>query len=433
MCTCRPISSSPGVAAIRSSSRGASASATPNLASGLPVSIAACVSPGTLGFTRTRTRWPAGARRASRSTSSGPSMTIRPTPASSAATRSASRFALPCSSTCAGSNPADSAIASSPAEATSQPSPSCGEDPHDGSARQRLGGEVHVGRGVARGERGQVLARGRAQAVLVDDEDRGPVLRRDVGERAAADGQAPVGQTPRRPREDAGEAHTEMSRRRIRAAPAAAKASRVGGEQQRGRQLPERVVECRHPGRRGRGAAREPAADRVAGAGDDAEQRLDQEDPAERADDRSDLVAHERADADPERGEQAAGDRAAGDELRRVAAADAGVDVARRQQPKPDGGGERRRRQAQHEAGRERRDELGEHEPRAVGHGEQARRDRAVPELRRDDQDPEHEREDLRDARRCRRSRAPGPRCSRSRRRARRARRSTRRGRARPA
>ncbi len=99
------------------------------------------------------------------------------------------------------------------------------EDPHDGSARQRLGGEVHVGRGVARRERGQVLARGRAQAVLVDDEDRGPVLRGDVGERAAADGQAPVGQAPRRPREDAGEAHTEMSRRRIRAAPAAANTS----------------------------------------------------------------------------------------------------------------------------------------------------------------------------------------------------------------
>ena len=38
-------------------SAGASSSETPNLASGLPVSIAACVSPGTAGLTRSSTRW----------------------------------------------------------------------------------------------------------------------------------------------------------------------------------------------------------------------------------------------------------------------------------------------------------------------------------------------------------------------------------------
>ena len=55
-----------------------------------------------------------------------------PTPASSASPMSTSLLALPCSRTCSGSNPAASAIASSPAEATSQPSPS--------SARMRVTG-----------------------------------------------------------------------------------------------------------------------------------------------------------------------------------------------------------------------------------------------------------------------------------------------------
>ena len=62
--------------------------------------------------------------RSRRSTSSGPSITIMPTPAASASPMSSSLLALPCSRMCAGSKPAASAIASSPAEATSQPRPS---------------------------------------------------------------------------------------------------------------------------------------------------------------------------------------------------------------------------------------------------------------------------------------------------------------------
>ena len=124
MCTCRPSSSRPSSPATRSISAGAWPSGTPNFASALPVSTAACVSPGTAGLTRIRTRWPLAPRRTSRSTSSALSITIRPTPAASASPMSRSLLALPCSRRCSGSNPADRAIASSPAEATSQPSPS---------------------------------------------------------------------------------------------------------------------------------------------------------------------------------------------------------------------------------------------------------------------------------------------------------------------
>jgi hypothetical protein len=85
---------------------------------------------------------------------------------------SRSLLALPCSRMCAGSNPAASA--------------------------QRLGGEVHVGAGMAPVELLAVLARGRAQGVLVDHERGRPELLRHVRERAAADRQPPVG--GRRPR-----------------------------------------------------------------------------------------------------------------------------------------------------------------------------------------------------------------------------------------
>ena len=109
---------------ILSISAGASSSATPNFASGLPVSIAAYVLPGTAGFTRSSTRWVLVASRSRRSTSSSPSITMTPTPASNAAWMSVSLLALPCSRMCSASNPAASAIASSPADATSHPSPS---------------------------------------------------------------------------------------------------------------------------------------------------------------------------------------------------------------------------------------------------------------------------------------------------------------------
>src|SRR4051812_27285564 len=122
MWTCRPRRSNALPAS--SISAGAWASGTPNLSSLPPVETEACVSPGTSGLMRTSTRWLAGARRLSRATSSALSITISPTPASTASAMSPSDFALPCRRIFSGSNPAFSAIASSPSPATSQPTPS---------------------------------------------------------------------------------------------------------------------------------------------------------------------------------------------------------------------------------------------------------------------------------------------------------------------
>ena len=238
------------MAAIRSSSRGASASATPNLASGLPVSIAACVSPGTLGFTRTRTRWPAGARRASRSTSSGPSMTIRPTPASRAATRSASRFALPCSSTCAGSNPADRAIASSPADATSQPNPSCARIRITGAhgsalvakctsvAGWRDANAARYSRAVARRPSSSMTKTGVPCSAATSASAQPPTARRPSGRRPAVRGRTPARLTPRCPGAASGprpRRRTRARRRRAAARPAAARAGRRSSTSRRSR------------------------------------------------------------------------------------------------------------------------------------------------------------------------------------------------------
>jgi hypothetical protein len=67
------------------------------------------------------------------------------------------------------------------------PEPLLGEDPRQRCARERLGREVHVGVGVAGGERLQVLARGLAQPLLVGDERGRAEFGRDVGERHPAD------------------------------------------------------------------------------------------------------------------------------------------------------------------------------------------------------------------------------------------------------
>ena len=66
------------------------------------------------------------------------------------------------------------------------------EDAQDGRAGQRLGGEVDLGARVARGELAHVLARGLAQALLVEHEGRRAELGGHVGERDAADRQAAV-------------------------------------------------------------------------------------------------------------------------------------------------------------------------------------------------------------------------------------------------
>ena len=109
-----------------------------------------------------------GARRASsrarRSISSKLSTTIAPTRWPRAAASSASDLALPCSTSRSGAKPAASARCSSPPEATSQHSPSLGEQGEHGGAGKRLRGEHHVEvlvAGVAAGLRG-TRARGRA-------------------------------------------------------------------------------------------------------------------------------------------------------------------------------------------------------------------------------------------------------------------------------
>jgi hypothetical protein len=124
-CSLRSVERAPGVV----QQRRRLLERTPNLSSLPPVETEACVSPGTSGLIRTSTFWLAGARRLSRATSSALSITISPTPASTASAMSSSDFALPCRRIFSGSKPACSAIASSPLPATSQPTP-----PRPGSA-----------------------------------------------------------------------------------------------------------------------------------------------------------------------------------------------------------------------------------------------------------------------------------------------------------
>ena len=76
-----------------------------------------------------------------------------------------------------------------------------GQHPRQRRARQRLRREVHVGGGMSRGERLQVLARRRPQSLLVRHERRRAELGRHVGERHAADGQPPLGVPPGRARQ----------------------------------------------------------------------------------------------------------------------------------------------------------------------------------------------------------------------------------------
>ena len=119
------------------------------MASGLPVSIAACVSPGTAGLTRSSTRWGLVARRSRRSTSSGPSITIVPTPASSGVADVAVALGVAVQQDVLGveaGGERDRQLAGGRDVAAE---PLLGEDPRDRRARQRLGGEVHVGVGVA--------------------------------------------------------------------------------------------------------------------------------------------------------------------------------------------------------------------------------------------------------------------------------------------
>ena len=72
--------------------------------------------------------------------------------------------------------------------------PLLGQDPRHRRARQRLGREVHVGLGVAARRTPSRYSRAVvAQALLVDHERGRAELGREVGERAAADGQAALG------------------------------------------------------------------------------------------------------------------------------------------------------------------------------------------------------------------------------------------------
>ena len=125
-CACTPRIRSDGDASIRAISSRARSGETPNLEPACPVSTLAWVSASTPGITRTSTSWvaPAGSAASSRSRSSAPSTTTSPRPCSTAIAISSSPFALPCSTTFAGSTPARSAVTISPPPATSSPRPS---------------------------------------------------------------------------------------------------------------------------------------------------------------------------------------------------------------------------------------------------------------------------------------------------------------------
>ena len=106
----------------------------PNFESSWPVRTKSCVCASTPGVTRIITAWRdpsfvavdpvVDVRRSSLSISWNESMTIRPTPASTARASSDSDLLLPCSTRRAGGTPADRATCSSPPVETSSHIPS---------------------------------------------------------------------------------------------------------------------------------------------------------------------------------------------------------------------------------------------------------------------------------------------------------------------
>ena len=145
-------------------------------------------------------------------------------------------------------------------------------------------------------------------------------------------------------------------------------------------------------------AAEAVLGQRVPESLDDLQQVLEHEEVDQRADNGAHLVANDRADAHAECGVERRRDGPADDQLRHLRAGQPGVDAPRVE----NGGTDRRReaggRQPEREAGGQARAELGQGQLDAIGHDEQARRDRAVAELARQRHDAEHQREHLREA-----------------------------------
>ena len=150
------------------------------------------------GVTRTATGWRRpwrSAAAATRAPSSSASSTTRPQPAAIAASMSASVLPLPCTTISAGSMPARSAAASSPALATSAPRPQSREQSQHADGAAGLAGERDVGVGMP-GDAVDVGLRALAQrGGVVDVERRAEALRR----------------APRRPRRRSGGAPPSLS------------------------------------------------------------------------------------------------------------------------------------------------------------------------------------------------------------------------------
>ncbi len=177
---------------MRSSSAGASAAETPNFESGLPVSIAACVLPCTAGVDAQEHALVRGADALEAVDVVGVVDHDQPHAGGDRVAEVAVGLRVAVQQDAMGveaRGQRDRQLAGGrdvAAEAL------LGEDARHRRAGQRLGREVHVGVGVQRPERLEVLARRVAQAPLVEHQRGRAELGRDVGQRAAADGQAAV-------------------------------------------------------------------------------------------------------------------------------------------------------------------------------------------------------------------------------------------------
>ena len=188
-----PSSSSRRWPRIRAIASSACSSGMPNFDASWPVAIASWVEAPTPGLMRSRTCWGRVASRSSRSMSSNESTTISPIPASRAARRSSSVFALPCSRIRSGGIPPRSASRSSFAADDVAAEALGGEDRGDAGGGERLEGEMDVDPAVQAGEGGDVGACRVPDPGLVHHEGRCPVPLGEVRERDASDVEPAVG------------------------------------------------------------------------------------------------------------------------------------------------------------------------------------------------------------------------------------------------
>src|SRR5215218_356775 len=139
--------------------------------------------------------------------------------------------------------------------------------------------------------------------------------------------------------------------------------------------------------------------DRVAHPGHQRQQALGDEQPRERADERADLVAHERPDANADPREQRARGAIGGGPPQRIAERGPALNPANRQDHLHEHDVQQHDEQAEHQSGQHVRQQLRGDDATATRNGQQRRRDCPVAELRADGEHSEHEREQLHERR----------------------------------